>query len=85
MVDSTRNPAEPRLLSVKQTAQSLACSVANVYALIEAGELAVVNVGKSKGYRIDRRDLEAFIQQRKFRFETPRPKLPTVRLKHIRR
>ena len=75
---------EMQLLNVKQTAEKLCCSVANVYALIEKGILAVVPVGKSKGYRIDLRDLEAFVDQRKFRFQGPRPVVPKTTLKHIK-
>lgn len=73
-----------QLLTVKQAANRLCCSAANVYALIETGRLAVVSVGKSKGYRIDLRDLEAFVNQRKFRFQTPRPVVPKTTLKHIK-
>ena len=79
------NSDELQLLTVKQTAKKLCCSIANVYGLIEKGTLAVVQVGKSKGYRIDLRDLEGFIQQRKFHFQVPHPVIQKANLKHIKR
>ena len=82
---SNQDSNELQLVNVRQAAKKLCCSVANVYALIEAGALAVVQVGRSKGYRIDLRDLEAFIQQRKFHFQVPRSVRPATRLKHIKR
>lgn len=75
---------ELQLLNVKQAAKKLCCSVANVYALIDTGTLAVVHVGKSKGYRIDLRDLEAFVSQRKFRFQVSPPAVRKTALKHIK-
>ncbi|HEX6964099.1 MAG TPA: helix-turn-helix domain-containing protein [Lacipirellula sp.] len=72
-----------QLLTVKQTAARLCCSLANVYALIEKGELAVVRVGQQKGYRIDLRDLDAFVGERKFRFATAAPKPRRSTLKHL--
>ena len=71
------------LLTVNESAALLGCSRANVYGLIEAGELPVVAVGKSRGYRIDRRDLDEFIHRRKFRKEGEKPTAPRPRLKHI--
>lgn len=57
-----------KLLTIAQAADHLTCSPATVYALIEAGQLPVVSIGKSKGYRIDPSDLDAFILERKFTF-----------------
>jgi len=73
-----------QLLTVKQTAKRLCCSLANVYALIDAGALAIVQVGKSKGYRIDLRDLEAFVCRRKFRFQVSQPRSKPISLKHLK-
>ena len=75
----------PRLLTVREAAAWLACSQANVYALVEKGDLPVVPVGRRKGYRFDRRDLEAFVEQRKFRY-APAPPRPATkpRLRHLR-
>jgi excisionase family DNA binding protein len=76
--------AEAKLLSVKQSATWLGCSVANVYALIASGALAVVQVGARKGYRVDRCDLEAFVQQRKFCLQRAEPPPPQKPLKHLK-
>lgn len=88
MTDSPHIHPEPapRLLTVTEAATHLGCSRANVYGLINAGELPVVSVGKSRGYRIDRMDVEEFIQRRKTCKEGRKPTPPTTRprLKHIR-
>lgn len=73
-----------QLLSVRQTAARLHCSAANVYALIEGGELPVVRVGRQKGYRIDLRDLDSFVSNRKFRLGSPKKNLPRRPLKHLK-
>jgi excisionase family DNA binding protein len=75
-----------QLLTVKQAAERLCCSAANVYTLIETGALAFVQVGHRKGYRIDLRDLDAFVHDRKFRLQSPvRTKVSSsLRLKHLR-
>jgi len=82
-----RNPQqniEIQLLTVTQAADRLCCSAANVYALIEAGAIAIVQVGKRKGYRIDLRDLEAFVSDRKYRYAAARPMQSQGRLKHLK-
>lgn len=75
-----------RLLTIQQAATVLACSQANVYRLIESGELPVVPVGASRGFRIDYHDIEEFVRTRKTEIgETKRrAPLPRPRLKHIR-
>jgi hypothetical protein len=62
----------------------MGCSPANVYALIVAGELAIVQVGRRKGYRIDLRDLAKFIDSRKFRSAARSPVQRPARLRHIK-
>ena len=85
-MDTNHSDELPRLLTVKQTAVLLGCSAANVYGLIDAGELPVIAVGKSRGYRIDRLDIDEFLNRRKTRKEAERPPtpLPRPRLKHIK-
>jgi len=74
-----------RLLTVAEAAQFLGCSETNIYALIEGGELPFICVGRRKGYRLDRLDLEAFIERRKQSKGAASPtKMPRPRLKHIR-
>ena len=84
--ESDSHKADPQLLSIVETAALLGCSRANVYALVNAGELPVIAIGKSRGYRIDRRDIEEFLQRRKFYKEGRQPAPPSARprLKHIK-
>lgn len=82
------NPTKigPRLLlTVSETAALLGCSRNNVYGLIESGELPVISVGKSRGYRVDRRDIEVFIERRKAQKKGEKTATPPARprLKHI--
>ncbi len=81
---SIQNNNEVRLITVRQAAERLCCSAANVYALIEEGAIAIVQVGKRKGYRIDLRDLETFVSDRKYRYAVPRPTQSHGRLKHLK-
>ena len=61
MIDPRQQPQFPaRLLTVTEAAQFLGCSETNVYALIDGGDLPFVSIGRRKGYRLDRIDLEAF-------------------------
>lgn len=86
MTASERRHRPEELLTVQQAAARLCCSPANVYALIGAGELPFVCVGSAKGYRIDPKDLEAFVDRRK-QAKQPRGKCalpPRPHLKHIR-
>ena len=82
---------EFELLTVREAAKRLRCSLTNLYALINAGDLPVVGVGRAKGYRIDTRDLQEFIDENKQRVRTndsiiskPRPRNGEVHLRHIR-
>jgi len=83
MNDANQNSA---LLTVSEAARRLRCSATNVYSLIERGLLPFVRVGNAKGYRIDPKDIEAFIEERKqAKGGTPKTGVPPrPRLKHIR-
>jgi excisionase family DNA binding protein len=85
-LDEANGGAAALLVTVVETARLLDCSRANVYGLIEAGELPVISIGRSRGYRIDRRDIEEFIRRRKFRKQGKKPAgpAPRLRLKHIK-
>ena len=72
------------LLSIKQVAGRLGCSVANVYLLIASGELPVVRTGRLKGYRVDIADLASFVSQRKFRYRVQASEPARTQLKHLR-
>jgi excisionase family DNA binding protein len=80
----TGNGNSPPMMTIKQVAEHLQCSSANVYSLINNGELPVVSVGARKGYRIDPQDLENFISRRKMQKEGERVNRPRPRLKHIK-
>ena len=81
-----KNSEFTQLLTVRETATRLRCSATNVYSLIDKGELPVVRVGNAKGYRIDIRDVDAFVHRRKEAKASTQVKPPTSRpkLKHIR-
>ncbi len=72
------------LLNVRQVANHLGCSVANVYALMNRGNLPFVSIGKSKGYRVKVEDLQAFIAGRSIQHELPKPTSRRPRLKHLK-
>ena len=55
-------PAEPRLLRVREVAESLAVSNMTVYRLIRDGQLRAVRVGH--GWRISEADLAGFLGQK---------------------
>lgn len=85
MIEPLRSPVEsPRLLTVGAAAEALGCSEANIYALIDAGELPFVSIGRRKGYRIDAADIAAFVERRKQQKAVATPRLSRPRLKHIR-
>ena len=87
IVSNQQTDSAFRLFTINEAAEFLACSRANVYGLIEAGELPVITVGKSRGYRIDQRDLEAFVLRRKTQkpgAEPARTPAQRPRLKHIK-
>lgn len=73
------------LLTVKQVAVRLGCSQANVYALLDSGELPFVSIGTAKGYRVDPADLQEFIDARKVRKSAGvKGKRSRPRLRHLR-
>jgi len=57
------SPPLSRLLTMKQVAETLAVSGPMVYKLARDGSLRVVRIGSS--CRVDPRDLEAFIEERR--------------------
>ncbi len=74
-----------RLLTAKQVAELLGCSLGNVYGLLESGQLPRVRIGRQKGYRIAESDLSIFIEQRKSGPVSASSKSGVARaLKHIR-
>jgi excisionase family DNA binding protein len=84
MSTDAHDQAAPRLMTVREVADRLGCSRANVYGLINRGLLPVIRIGKSKGYRVDSNDLGAFLRQRKVQYEADEPIAQRPRLKHIK-
>ncbi len=74
----------PRLLTVREAAEFLGCSEANIYSLIKAGVVPYVMIGRRKGYRLDRVDLGLFIESQKQQKAAAPARLPRQKLKHIR-
>jgi excisionase family DNA binding protein len=54
---------EPRFYTLDQTARYLNVSQPQVYALVRSGELPAVKIGGRGVWRVDRRQLEAYIER----------------------
>ena len=61
-------PAEPadlgRFLTVAETAEVLRVSATQAYSLVRSGELPAIRVGAARHWRVERAELEAYIQAR---------------------
>ncbi len=53
-----------RFLTVAETAEVLHVSVTQAYALVRSGELPAIRVGAARLWRVERSELEAYIQAR---------------------
>lgn len=53
-----------RFLTVAETAEVLHVSVTQAYALLRSGELPAIRVGAARLWRVERSELEAYIQSR---------------------
>jgi excisionase family DNA binding protein len=63
-VDRTRTPGlEPRFLTLEDVATYLNVSVAQVYALVRSGALPAIKIGGRGVWRVDRRQLDAYIDR----------------------
>lgn len=56
----------PRLLTLEQTAEVLAVARSTMQEIVDRGELPVVTV-TGRAVRVDQRDVEAYIRQRRAR------------------
>lgn len=54
---------QSRFLSLADVAEVLSTSVAQVYALVRRGELPAIKIGGRGQWRVERDQLEAFIEQ----------------------
>jgi excisionase family DNA binding protein len=59
----SRSGIEPRFLKLEDVAIYLNVSVAQAYALVRSGELPAMKVGGRGQWRIDKRQLEAYIER----------------------
>ena len=54
------------MLRLREVAERLNCSISNVYALKDAGLLAVIRTGAGgKGYVVEEAEVERFIRERR--------------------
>ena len=73
------------MLTLREVAERLNCSLANVYALIEAGKLSAVCVGaRGKGYRVSESALGVFLAENRVETAEEPPKAPRLKLKHLK-
>jgi excisionase family DNA binding protein len=54
---------EPRLLTLEDVATYLSVSVAQVYALVRSGTLVAVKIGGRGVWRVDRNELDAYVDR----------------------
>lgn len=54
---------EPRFLTLEDVATYLSVSVPQVYALVRSGELPAVKIGGRGVWRVDRQQLEAYVEK----------------------
>lgn len=66
------------VLKISEVAQRLNCSIANVYALRDAGRLVFVSTGANgKGFRVEESELERFIRESREHRGKDVPEFPT--------
>ena len=61
--DRGRSSIEPRFLTLEDVAAYLSVSVPQVYALVRSGELPAIKIGGRGVWRVDRRELEAYVER----------------------
>jgi len=54
---------EPRFLTLEDVATYLSVSVPQVYALVRSGELPAIKIGGRGVWRVDRNQLEAYVER----------------------
>jgi excisionase family DNA binding protein len=55
--------AEPRFLTLADVAEVLNASASQVYALVRSGELPAIKIGGRGQWRVERAQLEAYIER----------------------
>jgi excisionase family DNA binding protein len=63
--EGRRTPGiEPRLLTLEDVATYLNVSAAQAYSLVRSGELPAIKLGGRGVWRVDRRELDAYIERK---------------------
>ncbi len=60
---TARTPLEPRLLTLEDVAAYLSVSVQQVYALVRSNELPGIKIGGRGIWRVDRNELESYVER----------------------
>ncbi len=58
-----KSPIEPRFLTLDDVAAYLSVSVPQVYALVRSGELPAIKIGGRGVWRVDKGQLEAYVDR----------------------
>lgn len=58
-----RSQVEPRFMTLEDAATYLAVSVPQVYALVRSGELPAIKIGGRGVWRIDKHELERYVDR----------------------
>jgi excisionase family DNA binding protein len=61
---SDSSPVEPRFLTLEDVATYLNVSVPQAYALVRSGDLPAIKIGGRGVWRVDRRQLDEFIERK---------------------
>ena len=61
--EEPRSEIEPRFLTLEDVATYLSVSVPQVYALVRSGELPAIKIGGRGVWRVDRNQLEAYVDR----------------------
>ncbi len=61
--EEARPEIEPRFLTLEDVATYLSVSVPQVYALVRSGELPAIKIGGRGVWRVDRQQLESYVER----------------------
>lgn len=61
--EEPRSEIQPRFLTLEDVATYLSVSVPQVYALVRSGELPAIKIGGRGVWRVDREQLEAYVDK----------------------
>ena len=61
--EEPRSEIQPRFLTLEDVSTYLSVSVPQVYALVRSGELPAIKIGGRGVWRVDREQLEAYVER----------------------